>query len=238
MAHFLLLHGSWHGAWCWHKVIPRLEEAGHRVTAPDLPGRGRAPMAPLWVGLRTMVRAAHAALPAGERAVVVAHSRSGIVASALAEYAPERVAQSIYLAAFLLPSGKRVLDYLPDREAAISGHIRVNRLSLSDSLSPALYREGLYADCSAEDLALARSLLVPEPLRPALTRVRLSEARYGRVPRAYLRLSADRAVSPALQDRFLRETPVARVEELAASHSAYFSQPERLARAILALAAR
>ncbi|TAE55022.1 MAG: alpha/beta fold hydrolase, partial [Bacteroidetes bacterium] len=38
---FILLHGSWHSAWNWHRLIPILESRGHRVIAPDLPGMGR-----------------------------------------------------------------------------------------------------------------------------------------------------------------------------------------------------
>ena len=37
----VLLHGSWHGAWCWHKVVPHLQAAGHGVHVPDLPAHGR-----------------------------------------------------------------------------------------------------------------------------------------------------------------------------------------------------
>ncbi len=236
MTHFLLLHGSWHGAWCWHKVVPRLEMAGHTVTAIDLPGRGRAPAAPALVGLARMVRAAEAALASDGKTTIVVHSRNGIVASALAERVPDRIARTIYLASFMLPTGRRVLDYVPDRDSAIAAHIHVDRLKLRDRLDPALYREGLYADCHDEDIELARSLLVPEPVRPALTRLCLTQERYGRVPRGYIRLTDDRAVSPSLQDRLLRETPVDRVAEIQGSHSVYFSQPDRLTEVIVEMA--
>lgn len=236
MAQFLLLHGSWHGAWCWHKVLPRLEAAGHAVSAIDLPGRGTASAVAAMVGLDRMVRAAEAALFSEGKTTVVVHSRNGIVASVLAERAPERIARTIYLASFMLPAGRRVLDYLPDRDSAIARHIHVDRLAMRDRLDPALYREGLYADCSDDDLALARSLLVPEPVRPALTRLRLTEARYGRVPRGYIRLTEDRAVSLALQDRLLRETPVDRVADIQGSHSVYFSKPDRLTEVVLEMA--
>ena len=184
-----------------------------------------------------MVAAAEAALAPGEPTVVVVHSRNGIVASALAERAPDRIARTIYLASFMLPSGRRVLDYLPDRDSLMPRNVRIDRWRLTDWLDPAVYREALYADCSDDDLALCRNLLVPEPVRPALTRLTLTAQRYGRVPRAYIRLTQDRAVSLALQDRLLAETPVDRVESLAASHSAYFSQPDALSQSILTLAA-
>jgi len=136
----------------------------------------------------------------------------------------------------MLPSGKRVLDYLPDRNSMMPGNVRVNRAGLWDWLDPVCYREALYADCSDDDVALARALLVREPVRPALTRLKLSAARYGRVPRAYIRLTEDHAVSLKLQDRLIAATGADRVESIDASHSAYFSKPDELAHTILRLA--
>jgi len=236
MSHFLFLHGSWHGAWCWHKVLPRIAAAGHQAVAIDLPGRGRAPATPAFVGLKRMVDAAEAALAPRRKTTIVVHSRNGIVASSLAERVPDRVAQTIYLASFMLPHGRRVLDYVPDKQSLMPGNVTVNRLALWDWLKPDAYREALYADCSEDDIALAHALLVHEPIRPALTRLKLSQDRYDRVPRAYIRLTQDNAVSPALQDRLLTETKVDRVENIDASHSAYFSQPDKLAQTILKLA--
>jgi pimeloyl-ACP methyl ester carboxylesterase len=236
MAHFLFLHGSWHGAWCWHKVLPRMQAAGHYATAIDLPGRGRAMARTYTVSLERMVRAAEAALVPNEKTTVVVHSRYGIVASSLAERVPEKIARTIYLASFMLPNGKRVLDYLPDRDSLLTGRVEINRLALWDRLHPAAYREALYADCSEDDVALANALLVREPIRPALTRLALTEGRYGSVPRAFIRLTQDKAISLSLQDRLLNETCADRVESLEASHSAYFSQPDTLVKTILKLA--
>lgn len=236
MKHFLFLHGSWHGAWCWHKIVARVQAAGHEATAIDLPGRGRAAALPAFVGLERMVDAAEAALPRDRKTVVVVHSRNGIVASTLAERVPDRIERTIYLASFMLPSGKRVLDYVPDRDSMIPAHVEINRVGLWDWLKPRAYREALYADCSDDDISLCRSLLVREPVRPALTRLKLTSDRYGRVPRAYIRLTQDNAVSLRLQDRLLDETPVDRVESIDASHSAYFSQPDVLSQKIMRLA--
>lgn len=233
MAHYLLIHGSWHGAWCWHKVVPRLEAAGHAVTAIDLPGRGRAKRAAPLVGLDTMVRACAAALRSDMPNRVLVHSRYGIVASALAERAWQRIERSIYLASFMLPAGKRVASYLPDADSLLTPHITVNKLGLWDWLSPTIYREGLYADCDPADVELARALLVREPVRPTLNRLKLTEDRYGCVPRAYIRLTQDQAVSLRLQDTLIERTGADRVESIAASHSAYFSQPQALVDTVL-----
>ncbi len=235
MSYFLFLHGSWHGGWCWHKVLPRIAAAGKLAVAIDLPGRGHAPATPAFVGLKSMVDAAERALAPQGKTTVVVHSRNGIVASALAERAPDRIARTIYLASFMLPAERRVLDYLPDDQSMMPGNVAINRLALWDRLNPKVYREALYADCSEDDVALATALLVREPARPALTRLRLSQDDYGRVPRAYIRLTQDNAVSLALQDRLLAETKVDRVESIEASHSAYFSQPDKLSQMILKL---
>lgn len=167
MANFLFPHGSWHGAWCWHKVLPRIQAAGHTAIAIDLPGRGRAPAAAYSVSLARMVRAAEAALAPQGKTTVVIHSRNGIVASSLAERAPDRIARTIYLASFMLPD---------NRSSLLSGHVDVNRFAMWDWLRPEAYRDALYADCVEDDIALARALLVREPLRPALTKLKLTDA--------------------------------------------------------------
>jgi pimeloyl-ACP methyl ester carboxylesterase len=224
---FLLVHGSWHGAWCWYKVAPRLRHAGE-VLGADLPGRHGASL----VTLSRMVRALARQL-ADTPTTIVAHSRYGVLTTALAEAYPAAIRRVVYLAAFLLPSGARVKDHFAaDRDPYIRPFVRLDRLRLRDRLAPEAQVEGLYADCHADDVQLARGLLCAEPSLPALARVSTGE-RFERVPRAYIRLSRDRAVSPALQDRLLAATPVDRVESLAASHSAYLSQPDELARTIL-----
>lgn len=233
---YLLIHGSWHGAWCWHKIVPRLEAEGHRVMAPDLPGRITNPALPVTVSLARMVADLARRLPKDRKTTVVVHSRYGVVASALSEACPERIERVIYLASFMLPTGKRAAGYFRwDRGSALGPHVSVNRLGMWDFLDPAIYREGLYHDCAEDDYQLARSLLVREPLRPALARLQLSAERYGQVPRAYIRLTQDRAVTPTLQDRVLNQTGAERVESIEASHSAYFARPDELTAKIIGL---
>jgi pimeloyl-ACP methyl ester carboxylesterase len=229
MATFVLIHGSWHGAWCWYKVAPRLIAAGHRVIVPDLPAHGRA-----WrtvrgfVTLNQMVRAVTRLIdPEPEPVIIVAHSRGGIVASRVAELRPERVAKVVYLAAFMLLDGERVAEYfLADRASLLQGHVAIDRVRATDMIDLEICDEALYADCSADDRALARTLLTPEPSLPALTRLRLTD-RYRRVPRCYIELTEDRAVSIAAQRGFLARQPCPTLS-LRASHSAYFSVPDEL----------
>lgn len=235
MKRIILLHGSWHGAWCWFKVAPLLR-SNAEVVVPNLPGRGRDPALLQTVTLGRMVRHVARSLPADQRTTIVVHSRYGIIASALAEQLPDRIRRVIYLASYMLPNTHRALSHFAgDRDAFIGPHVKSSRLGACDWLEPVAYREGLYADCCEEDVELATTLLCREPSLPVLSRLHLTPERYGSVRRAYIRLTKDRAVSPALQDRLIDASPPERVESLAASHSAYFSCPERLVEVIESL---
>lgn len=235
MSRYLLLHGSWHGAWCWYKVAPRLRAFGD-VVVPNLPGRGTDKAVAHFVTAGRMARAVARLLDPTTPTTIVAHSRYGLVATALAEAFPSAIRRVVYLAAYMLPSRHRVADYFAkDADSFIRAHVAVDRLGACDALAREAYVEGLYADCSADDVALAESLLCPEPSFPALARVKTTDARYGSVPKAYIRLSQDRAVSPSLQDRMIEANRPARIESLAASHSAYFSMPDALVRTIRAI---
>lgn len=238
MASYVLIHGSWHAAWCWYKIVPRLIAAGHKAMAPDLPAHGRDRRACGGVTLQDYVDRACAAIDAaGEPVILVAHSRGGIVASQAAEQRPDRIAKLVYLAAFLLPDGERVLEHgQADRDSLIGPNLDVNREEGWDMLRESAFRAALYADCDEDDVALAHALLTPEPIRPTLTPLNLSDANFGRVPRVYIELLQDRAVSPALQRRMVERMPCAEVRTLDASHSAYFSQPDALAAHLRALA--
>jgi pimeloyl-ACP methyl ester carboxylesterase len=234
----VLLHGSWHAAWCWHKVVPLLQAQGHAVHVPDLPGHGRH-----WRfarGRTTLgAMADHVCRildGLDEPALLVAHSRGGIVASTVAELRPHKLSGVVYLAAYMLRHGERVTDFFrADRDSLVRPNLRVSKMALTDSLAEEAYRPALYADCSDADVALARSLLTPEPSLPALTRLKLSDRGYGSVRRHYIELTEDKAVSLPLQRRMIAASPCASVTSIDASHSAYFSRPAQLADALHAI---
>lgn len=129
---------------------------------------------------------------------------------------------------------QRAAEYFKwDKGSYLASHVNISKAGMWDQLHPDIFREGLYHDCSDEENKPGNVLLGKEPLRPALAKLHLTDDRYGRVPRGYIRLTEDRAVTPALQDRVLNETRVERVESIKASHSAYFSRPDELTKTII-----
>jgi pimeloyl-ACP methyl ester carboxylesterase len=235
---FVFVHGSWHGAWCWFKVTPLLERHGHRAVAVDLPGHGRDWRSPKEVTLQDYVDAVVRVLDEQpDPVVLVGHSRGGIVVSQVAEARPEKIARSVYVAAFLLADGQAMLDVaMSDRESLIVPNLIVDEAAGYHMLKREAFRDALYADCSPEDLALAGALLTPEPNAPVGTPLRLTAERYGRVPRVYIEATNDRGISPALQRKMCSAVGVGQVLTLTTSHSPFLSAPGVLVEKLIAAA--
>jgi pimeloyl-ACP methyl ester carboxylesterase len=118
MVTFVLVHGSWHGGWCWRKVIPLFRAAGHAVYTPTLTGLGaRAHLLTGGVDLTTHIQDIVSLLFYEDLAevVLVGHSYAGVVISGVAARTPERLASLIYLDAYLPMEGRSLFDACPQR---------------------------------------------------------------------------------------------------------------------------
>ena len=127
---FVLIHGSWHGAWTWSEMTPLLAKAGYASVAIDLPGAGTRARVPQSFLKRPLDKAAfatetspvagvtqedrtraaidavdHAAGLGNGKVVLVGHSWGGLTISHVAEAVPEKLHALVYLTAFLLPDG-------------------------------------------------------------------------------------------------------------------------------------
>lgn len=92
MSTFVLIHGGWHGAWCWDRVAPLLEQGGHEVVSFDLPGHGEDRTPSVEVTLEGYTDRVVEALDAlSEPVVLVGHSLGGTAISQAAERRPEKI---------------------------------------------------------------------------------------------------------------------------------------------------
>ena len=104
MATFVLVHGAWHGGWCWQKVIPFLEAAGHEVYAPTLTGLAeRASELSPDIGLDTHIQDIVSLLGRENLrgVILVGHSYGGMVITGVVDAVPERIAHLVYLDTFV-----------------------------------------------------------------------------------------------------------------------------------------
>jgi pimeloyl-ACP methyl ester carboxylesterase len=238
MATFVLVHGAWHGAWCWAKVAEALAGRGHRAVAFDLPGHGddRTPLSQVTLHAYAD-RTVEALKEAGGRSVLLGHSMGGMVISQAAEAAPELVGLLVYLCAFLPRDGESLLD-LESRNPApavppalVISEDRISSTIPAEKLTPLFYH-----DCSYGDVAFATERLTPQALAPLAAPVTLTRERFGSVPRAYIECTEDGAISLDLQRDMQEKSPCALTASMAASHSPFLSQPEKLAGILIGFA--
>jgi pimeloyl-ACP methyl ester carboxylesterase len=116
MATFILVHGAWHGSWCWKRVRKTLRDQGHEVFTPTLTGVGeRAHLIDPKVNLETHINDVLNLVrwEELEDVVLCGHSYAGCVVGSVADRIPDRIAHLVYLDAFVPESGQSLHDTLP-----------------------------------------------------------------------------------------------------------------------------
>lgn len=231
MVRFVLVHGAYHGGWCWDRLVPRLKDAGVEAIAPDLPGHGldATPSKNLTLGLYAD-RIAEVIRGQDGRVTLVGHSMAGAVISEVAERVPDRIARLVYLTAYIPGNGESIVDWA---RRDVGTHARSDKVEYEHvpclTLTKDMTRDAFYQDATPEDLDWVYGNLRPEPLaifRQALT---LTPENFGRVPRDYISCRGDRAITPALQDAMLGALPARRVWDMDCGHSPFVVYPHDLA---------
>lgn len=229
---FVLVHGAWHGGWCWQRVTPLLGAAGYAVHAPTLTGLGeRAHLAHRGIDLETHIADIAGVLEMEDLAgvVLVGHSYGGMVITGVADRAVERLAGLVYLDAFVPQEGECVLDFFPDagradieRAAAASGFIAPTPL-------PA------YGVTRSEDLAWAEPRIRPHPLATWTQPLTLANGETA-LPRAYIRCTEPaRPVFEQFAQKY-RDDPRWRYREIECGHDSMIADPAGTAALLLAFA--
>ncbi|KAE7999817.1 hypothetical protein FH972_004212 [Carpinus fangiana] len=205
--HFVLVHGACHGAWCWHKLKPRLESAGHLVTALDLAASG--------INMKAIrdVHTLHdynqplldllASLPPNQKVVLVGHSLGGLnLALAIDKY-PEKVAVGVFVTASM-PDTTHKASYVLDQDF---------------ELAKTLVRP---ASLFREDLSKTKNF---------------SNEGYGSVLRVYVVCDEDLAMSEEFQRWMIENSGAKDVMEIkGADHMPMLSKPQELCHCLLEIA--
>jgi pimeloyl-ACP methyl ester carboxylesterase len=116
MSTYVLVHGAWHGSWCWKRVRSALQAMGHEVFTPTLTGVAeRAHLLSPHIDLDTHINDVGNLIRWEELSDVVlcGHSYGGAVISGVADRIPERIGALVYLDAFVLDNGQSLHDSLP-----------------------------------------------------------------------------------------------------------------------------
>lgn len=171
---FVLLHGAWHGGWCWERVAEPLRARGHRVTTPTQTGLGeRAHLLSSAVDLSVFADDLihHLRYEDLRDVILVGHSFGGVAISRAAEAASERIARLVYLDAMLLEDGERPFDAVPAE--ALAKRLAAAEASSGGVSMPPPHPAAFGVPDPADQAWLA-ARLTPHPLATYADRQRLT----------------------------------------------------------------
>jgi len=237
VAVYVLVHGAWHGAWCWDKVVPLLEAEGHSVTAVDLPGHGGNPSDVAGMTLEAYGKTVSAAVYSLDGpVVVVGHSMGGMAITQAAEYAPVHIGALVYVCAFLPGPGQSLLQLADNDPAAqVIPNLQVDEQAGICEVAPDARVTCFYEECDPAEAAAASARLVPESLAVFAAPADVTEERAGSVRRIYVECLRDRAISIAKQREMHNACPCERVVAIDTDHSPFLSRPDELAAHLLSV---
>jgi pimeloyl-ACP methyl ester carboxylesterase len=235
MATFVLVHGAWHGGWCWKRVARLLRSAGHEVYTPTLTGLGeRSHLMDRSINLETHINDVVGVLRWEELRDVVlcGHSYGGMVISGVVEKTADRIGSLVYLDAFVPQNGQALLDLVrPEMAENMRADARQNgegykltvRAAESFNVNPA-------------DVAWVNAMCVKHPIGTLEQRVHLSGARERAARRSFI-LATGYQASPFGQfaEKYGRD-PAWRVTSIACGHDVMVDRPQELADALVAAA--
>jgi len=230
---FVLVHGAWHGGWCWRRVSDLLERQGHKVFAPTLTGLGeRSHLMRAGIDLATHVDDV-ANLMKWERlgdVVLVGHSYGGFVISGVAERAQAAIGAIVFLDAFVPENGQALVDITAQATRAAIEAAAAKR----DIAVPP--RSAEFFKVNEQDRAWVDAMCTPHPIATFTDKIALSGARERIAKKAYVR--AHSYPNPAFDAAYgkLERDPAWRSYAVPCGHDVMVDMPERLAEILLEVA--
>lgn len=237
---FVLVHGAWHGGWCWAAVIRQLDKLGDRSFAVDLPGHGASTISRAGATLAGYLDCVAGLIEQRSLndVVLVGHSLGGITVSGVVQQIPQRIKRVVYVNAVVPRDGESAIDTVPGG-AAIAARLEAMR-SLADPSTPVdedTFRAAYIQDGSRALQNFVLAALVPEPVAPMLEPVSMRNFQSCGVPQSYLVCEDDISRGaghwhPNFSSRLSNPT----LRFVKAGHEIMFSAPVRCAQALHELA--
>jgi len=235
---YVLVHGAWHGGWCWRKVVPLLESAGHRVATPTLTGLGeRAFLLAREVGLGTHIADVAGLIKKEDLSdvVLVGHSYAGMVITGVADLVRDRIGRLVYLDTFVPLDGDSMRSVAPLVIGAFLLHARLRgdgwRLP-----PPAPEQFGVTKE---PDRSWVKSSLTAHPLKSLNDHLRLTDPEIvSRFPRTHVHCGHGGRLERLAQRALARRPqppgePGWRLRGLDTGHDCMITEPRALADLLL-----
>lgn len=233
---FVLLHGAWHGAWCWRRVAAMLREQGHAVYTPTQTGLGeRSHLLSRDVDLETFADDLVNVLlwEDLEDVILVGHSFGGIAITAAADRCPERIRHLIYLDSLILKNGQSPFSVVP---ADVAEARRKLARESSGGLSMPVPDPSAFGVTDPADAQWVRSKCTPHPLATYEDTLELKHPVGNGLPVTYVAVKPDYAPLAAVRE-WVRPRTDWHYIEIDAGHDAMVTSPDAVVDVLLAAAA-
>ena len=238
---FVLVHGAWHGAWCWAGVIRQLELAGHHPIAVDLPAHGTNHLDPAKATRALYVESVVRAIEDRnlKDVVLVGHSLGGMTIAGVAQRIPQRLKRVVFATALVLSDDSSpFVDMGPLMPPEMAAHMHgLAEGASAFTLSAERFRSHFIQDGSRDLQDYVLSALVPEPTAPANERTSLAEFYKSHVPTSYVFCEDDIIFDdPKKWQTFAGKLRNPTVCSITSGHELMFTRPAETARALADLA--
>ena len=236
--HFVLIHGAWHGGWCWEGVIKELEKAGHTAEAPTMPGHSSNDDRAEIKFENYVAKIVDVMNKQASPAVLVGHSSAGFLLQSAAPKLSDKIAQLIFLNAFILPNGKCQFDLVPPE--ASEGMTAAAQASPDNSVPviEEFVRNQLMGGESPEMQDALISRLVPQPIAIFTTPVNTVEFEKLKIPKTVVFCKDDASLPPGAYLEMAQGLGDYNLIEVDGSHEALFTNPGVVAQGLIQAANR
>jgi pimeloyl-ACP methyl ester carboxylesterase len=229
---YVLVHGAWHGGWCWGKVAERLRAAGHRVFTPTLTGLGdRAHLIASNVGLATFIEDVVATIDMEDLSdiVLVGHSFGSPVIAGVADARADRIRRLVFLDSFVVQSGQSPFDQLPREtvEARRAAAIKTRGL-YGEALAMPPPAPSVFGVTDAKDAAWVAKRLKPHPIKSYEDKLELKRPLGAGLPKTYIACTNPNYRPNAAARQWVQAQPDWTYFELATGHDAMILAPDAL----------
>lgn len=234
MTTYLLVHGAWHGSWCWKQVAGLLKAAGHEVyTLTQTVLSERSHLMSTNTTLEIFVQDLVGLLEWEDLAdvVLVGHSFGGIAITGAADRVPERIRHLVYLDSLILQDGQSGFSVVPP---AIAAARRELARTSSGGVSIPVRDPAAFGVSDPEDVAWLKAKCTPHPISTYEDTFRLDGPVGNNPPSTYIAVKPDYGPLAAVRD-FAKSQKQRRYMEIDAGHDAMITSPKALSDILLAI---